>query len=194
MAGTVTPFLTIYTPTYERPSLLAKNIASVDEQTLANRIQHLIIRDEIGIGVAGMFAAIPDHASEIKGEYVYILQDDDKLASKNAVERLRLHTVLEENPPVVICRNRKRGNIYPTFWGRRPKHDHIDLGSFVIRRDIFLLYADKFPAVYDADFFFIDSLWSAGLKFAWADFLLSDEQIVGPGLGRPERELITRQS
>ena len=59
-------FLSVYTPTYKRPQALARCKASVAAQTIPT--EHVIIVDEIGIGIDGMYGAIQDlsliHISE----------------------------------------------------------------------------------------------------------------------------------
>ena len=45
-------FLSVYTPTYKRPQALARCKASVAAQTIPT--EHVIIVDEIGIGIDGM--------------------------------------------------------------------------------------------------------------------------------------------
>lgn len=183
-------FLTIYTPTHRRPSLLRTCVLSVEMQ-VCHDYEQVIIHDEIGVGIAGMFAAIPGNLNLIKGDYVYILQDDDVLADNGVIGDVRMFAIKNNMPPVVIGRNIKRGNKYPTYWRERPQEGHIDLGSYVIRRDVFAANARQFGQRYAGDADFIDALWAAGYPFAWLDRLLSREQIPErPGLGRPERELL----
>ena len=54
-------FLSVYTPTYKRPQALARCKASVAAQTIPT--EHVIIVDEIGIGIDGM---------EVEIEYSYL--------------------------------------------------------------------------------------------------------------------------
>ena len=60
-------FLTIYTPTYRRPLLLAECRASVAAQSDPD-YQHLIIEDTVGVGVEGMFLAVRDNVGLIDGD------------------------------------------------------------------------------------------------------------------------------
>lgn len=187
-------FLTIYTPTYQRPTLLQACVASVCVQTVADDIQHLVIRDEVGVGVAGMFAAIPDQVHMMSGRYVYALQDDDVLADNGAVARLREFAAGCGYAEVIICRNRKRGNVYPTdparLWSNGPQEGHIDLGSYIVRLDIFRRHAGEFGKRYAGDVDFITYLWRQGYRFVFFDYLFAVEQIPDvPGLGRPEMAL-----
>lgn len=183
-------FLSIYTPTYRRPTLLARCVASVDGQTARKAIQHLIIPDEVGIGIDGMFAAIADNTARLRGDYVYILQDDDVLAGPGVVEALRDFAQSHGRPEVVIIKNRKWGRTYPRIWQARPGLAQIDLGNYAVRRDIFTAHAGDFGRRYEGDFDFIDAIWRAGREFTWCDMLFAVATV--EGLGRPETELMAR--
>lgn len=180
-------FLSIYTPTYKRPGLLQRNVDSVCAQTISEVIQHYIVRDEVGIGIGGMFAAIEENARHLTGDYVYVLQDDDVLAGPDVVAKLRAFVEAERRPPVVMVRNIKRGQIYPTRWESQPALCAVDLGSYVVREDVFRAHAGDFGRRYEGDFDFIDAVWKANWRFAWCNELFARAQALG--LGRPEHEL-----
>lgn len=175
-------FLTIYTPTYRRPRFLAACKESVAAQSDRD-YQHLVIVDEVGIGVAGMFAAIPGNVPLIEGEYVYILQDDDVITDRDFVRDLKRFAWEHNDPPVVIVKNRKFG-VQPRKWEQAPQLGHIDLGSYVIRADVFAENAHRFGRRYEGDYDFIRALWDMGYPFAWWDRLVAEAQQVG--MGRPE--------
>lgn len=178
-------FLTIYTPTYKRPTYLAQNQASVWAQTCQD-VEQVVVVDEVGIGIEGMYEEIPGHADLIRGDYVYILQDDDVLADGQVVADLREFVVANKRPEVVMVRNLKRGNIYPA-WRQEPICGLVDLGSYVIRGDVFHKNAHRFGRRYAGDYDFIRALWDDGYDFAWCDRLFAAAQALG--LGRPESEL-----
>lgn len=175
-------FLTIYTPTYKRPTLLAECRASVAAQSDAD-YQHLVVEDAVGIGIGGMFAAIQTNAPLVEGEYVYILQDDDLLVDRDFVRELKRFVWEHNDPPVVIVRNRKHG-LQPRCWQQPPQLGSIDLGSYVIRADVFCRHADRFGKRYEGDYDFIRALWDMHYPFAWWDRLVAEAQQVG--MGKPE--------
>jgi len=185
------PFLTFYTPTYRRPKLLADCVASVQRQSDSDW-QHLIIPDEVGIGIGGMFAAVKLNVGQIHGKYVYFLQDDDIIVDQDFVAGLKEFTKDNNYPPVVIVRNIKGPLNLPDIWQARPERGHIDLGSYVTRMDIFAMHADKFLPTYDGDFEFIRALWDLGYEFAWWDRLVARAQQWG--FGRPEYEVVNAQA
>ncbi|NJN53289.1 MAG: hypothetical protein HC804_00150 [Anaerolineae bacterium] len=188
-------FLTIYTPTFQRPSLLQACVASVCAQTAVADIQHLVIRDEVGVGIAGMFAEIGKHVQYMTGKYVYVLQDDDILADNEVVADLQRFATAQQQPEVIIVRNKKRNNVYPSNLGHflqvGPKDSAIDLGNYAVRRDVFRRHVQDFGTRYAGDLDFITVLWQQGYRFAVCDRLFAVEQLPGvPGLGRPEKELV----
>jgi hypothetical protein len=182
------PFLSIYTPTHRRPTLLATCRQSIQDQTIREQIQHVVVEDLEGVGIGGMFAEIQFHVGELRGQYVYVLQDDDVLAGPDVVGRLRVFAIANKTPGVVMVRNKKRSMIMPTYWGERPRRNHVDLGSYVVRQDVFAAHAADFAPQYQGDFAFIDAVWEAGWRFTWCDLHFA-RALGDPGLGRPEGEI-----
>lgn len=178
------PFLTIYTPTYRRPRALRRCLASVARQ-LRRNFEHIVYRDEIGEGIAGMFARLIENAANFAGEYVYVLQDDDWLTDPDVTGQLEDFARASGNPPVIIARTRKGPLALPSIEGQRPSVGEIDLGNYVVRRDVFMEHRQGFASGrYVADCDFIQRVWDAGVTFAWCDCLLSTSH--GWRHGRPE--------
>jgi len=72
-------FLSIVTRTCRRPKALARCIRSLGAQDCQD-FEHAIIEDEIGRGVAWANGMMAERDwSDINGDYVYILDDDNKL-------------------------------------------------------------------------------------------------------------------
>lgn len=174
------PLITFYTPTYRRPRALESNIAVVRAQSVA-RAEHVIVPDLIGVGIAGMFQAIADNLDKLNGKYVYIYQDDDLIYRDDAVEEFGRFVRAQGFPAVVICKNIKGGRLLPDRWGQAPELGHIDLGSYIVRRDVFNQYAHRFGARYEGDFDFIRALWEDGVPFSWWDFVFCEATQVGKG-------------
>jgi len=158
------PFLSFYTPTYRRPEGLARCIASVRGQTIASEIEQVIIADHVGIGVHGMFAAIPQYASALHGEYVHLLCDDDMLAGPSAVESVRAAARADGNPELLLVQASKGGlrlPIDPNPWP--PVMGRIDLSCFIVRHDVWQRHAADYGHRYEGDFDFADALYRAGV-------------------------------
>lgn len=184
------PFITFYTPTYKRPTYLTICRMSVQMQTCRS-FQHMVIVDDTGIGVDGMFRDIRRHAKNIRGRYVYILSDDDKLLLPEGLEKVRAFAQANDNPPVIIVRNHKWGKTFPLLWKHEPVHTKIDTGNFIIRADVFKENADRFGECYEGDYVFIKHLWDKGYPFAWFDYEFSEMQVGGKGMTEVELMAIT---
>lgn len=180
VVAVVAPYLTIYTPTYKRPRLLADCMASVAMQTVPP-LEHIIVADYIGIGIARMYQEIEYRANSFNGDYVYILQDDDMLKDQLVIEDF-YNEVYMEQPPVVIARNYKGKRLLPDkgYWEQEPKQNHIDLSGFIIRNDVFYDNRNNFGRRYEGDFDFIHSLWGK-YPFHWWDRAIAFSQQIGKG-------------
>jgi len=174
-------FLTIYTPTYKRPKALAVCVESVLTQHKGWHVQHLIVPDEVGLGIDGMYADIINHVDEVNGEYVFMLSDDDMLCNDKFVSNLLDFTKDNEKPEVIIIKAIKEGRTLPSIWNAKPQCGHIDLSCFVVRSDIWKANADKWGKRYEGDFDFINSLWEQGYQFNWMDVVAVKAQRISRG-------------
>lgn len=180
-------FMTFYTPTYKRPTYLSICQRSVQAQTCRD-FQHMVIVDDSGIGVDGMFHDIRRHAKAIRGDYVFILADDDRLIKAEGLGRVKAFAEANNHPSVIIVRNYKWGKTFPLIWEQAPEFTKIDTGNFIIRSDVFRENADHFGECYEGDWVFIEHLWNAGYSFAWLDYVFSEMQVGGKG--RTEVEIM----
>ena len=174
-------FLTIYTPTYKRPKALAVCVESVLTQHKGWHVQHLIVPDEVGLGIDGMYADIINHVDEVKGDYVLVLSDDDMLCNDKFVSNLLDFTKDNEKPEVIIIKAIKEGRILPSIWNAKPQCGYIDLSCFIVRSDIWKVNADKWGKRYEGDFDFINSLWEQGYQFNWMDVVAVKAQRISRG-------------
>jgi hypothetical protein len=168
------PFLTFYTPTYQRPRALGRCLASVTKQTFVSEIEQVVIPDHVGRGIAGMYAQVPSYVSAVHGEYVHFLADDDVLESADVVERLYEFVRENDNPPVVIVHVVKGGLNLPLDYSGIPVQGKIDLGCAVVRGDIWRDFAGRgsYGLRYEGDFDFVAALWNAKLPFTYFPGLL----------------------
>jgi hypothetical protein len=171
-------FLSIYVPTYKRPKALADCLASIEAQTDQD-LEVVLIKDEIGIGIDGMYADIQNHIDEVHGDYVFVLSDDNLITDIDFVKRLK-KVVDEYNPDVIVFKNEIVG-ILPSIWDAKPQLGHIDLSCFVVRSDIWKANADKWGKRYEGDYDFINSLWEQGYQFYWLDVVAVKAQRISRG-------------
>ena len=177
------PFLTIVTRTYNRPSALASNVSSIDAQTDAD-LQHLIIEDTIGLGMYEADCSLDRHKDHVLGEFVYILDDDDYLVINFFVAGLK-RIVAAHQPDVIMVRAQFPGMVLPNPWGKPPQICRIGSPNFVVRANLWKHYIYMFcKDKRGGDFQLIDTLFKAKAQVYWWDQVVAKVPQVGKG--RPE--------
>jgi hypothetical protein len=176
-------FLTIYTPTFRRPRQLERCKASVAAQSEGG-YEQLVIVDDVGLGVAGMFRDIPEHHADIHGDYVYFLSDDDVLADEHIVRDLKAFVAANPDADVIMARATIGPNTYPYFWEAPPLQGAVTLSNWIVKRDVWLHV--PYGGRYEGDFDHVAECWRRGLKFAWWDRIICNAE--GWGRGQPEQD------
>lgn len=114
------PMLTIMTRTFgERPKLFAAHIAALEGQTLQD-YQHLVIQcPKAGVHYANRI--LNRHRHEIKGHYVMILDDDDRLEDDRVLEELEA-VIMRERADFIVAKMQRPERLVPDkkHWGRLP--------------------------------------------------------------------------
>lgn len=165
------PFLTFYTPTFRRPRALARCLASVQAQTAADAIEHLVVPDYVGRGVGGMFTQIPRYAEAVHGDYVHILADDDELAGPDVVATVREFAERMGMPPVIIVKAEKGGATWPAGPPWPPRCGAIDLGCCIARRDVWQTHVEAYGDTYEGDYHFMAAVAQSGFEAEVLDLL-----------------------
>lgn len=160
----MTPFLTILTPTYHRPQQLRRCMDSVARQTLVAEIDHIILPDYVGVGVGGMYQLMPERVGAVRGEYVFILCDDDVLTDDRSVETLRREVRRAQNPPLCLVQTVKGGSQWPQGPWWPPREGQIDLNCAVVRADFWKAHAIGYGSTYEGDCRFLERLHLAGIQ------------------------------
>ena len=181
-SNTENPFLSIVTRCHgaRRPEGFRRNEQSVD--SLKNKSwEHILIIDQKGAGVyyANMSFVLAIQA--VKGEYVFMLDDDDFINNPDMIDELMKDT--ESKPDIVLfkmeIKNGNFNNIYPSpecWQSRKPKIAHIGTSCFAVRRDIWAKYIHHFGHPRCGDYRFLEAIWNGenNLKSIWLDVLMSE--------------------
>jgi glycosyltransferase involved in cell wall biosynthesis len=181
----VTPFLTIYTPAYRRPRGLIALMASIQAQTWADRVQHVIAPDYAGVGlVTALFDWPATYAASVRGEYVQIVCDDDALVSPTVVESLGLLAKAHNHPDVLIVQATKaqHGTLPYEDYGP-PVEGRIDLACVVTRRDVWFQHVHDYGKRYEGDYDHVRTMWDAGRRFVYTGLRMVDGKV---SRGAPE--------
>lgn len=179
-----TPFITFLTCAYRRPQGLAKNMASIANQTCVNEIEHIVLPDHMGHGPnAAVYGRLPFYVEAPRGEYVHVLGDDDALADDKVVERVKAFARKHNNPTTIVVRCQKGGTEFPKCGlNGLPKEGDVDLCNFVVRRDAWKLFVTDYGRDYKCD-------WDGYLRLKQFAALIPLDLLfaVGKeGTGRPE--------
>jgi len=177
------PFLTVLTPTYRRPRGLAACLASVRAQTRVTHLEHVLMVDHVGLGVAGMFAQVPRYAPLVRGQYVAWLCDDDVFAHHRVVADLEQLVDDAGEPPLLIVETVKAGRRWPDPKTWPPLAGHIDLNSAIVRGDVWHQFAAAYGDRYEGDFDHLAALAAAGVWPVFSDLLVSTGAV---SRGQPE--------
>lgn len=169
------PFLSILTRTYNRPDALAQCRATVEAQTDSD-YEHLILRDAVGLGVAG--ANVLFLNAQPQGEYVMMLDDDDLLASPWFVSDLRA-AARAYDPDVIVFKmhNAEFGILPDRFvWQQEPVHSHIGGSCVAVKRHVWdeciwsiATDGEGGGPVYHGDLVFLKEVWRSTNRIHWMD-------------------------
>jgi len=173
-------FLSIVTRCHpNRPGFLAENEASVAAQT-CNDYEHIFIVDDEGRGVAWANWAL--QLAQPAGDYVLVLDDDDKLTDPEAIAKLKEATA--DNPDLVIFKADHDGlGILPSplIWGRAILRGHIGSCDFITSREQWYQHIHHFAQPECGDFSFLNALWFNRPEVVWLDEQLAAVQRISKG-------------
>ena len=187
-----TPFLTIITRKYgnKRPVGFHANQGSIQGQSDPD-LEQIFITDEIGQGLhaANKSFSLPAVTSQVLGEYIYLLDDDDFLTYNEFISDLKLVAENQSFPDVIFFKMKIKlgqlpGDIYPDAlcWENKPLPARIGGSCFVVKREVFLRHVATFGQPRMGDFTFINEIWESGVHCYWWDKLCAETSKVGRGL------------
>lgn len=182
---TAVPFLSLYTPTFRRPTQLRACLESVGRQTAVEDLEQIVVPDHVGYGVAGsLFGRLPWYASALRGRYVNLLCDDDVLASETVVETVRAFAAREHEPEVIVAKVIKNGLTLPACNPEaEPICGQVDLTSYIVRGDVWQRHYADYGSRYEGDYDHALKLFQVGYRFAFCDVLWA---VGAASNGRPE--------
>lgn len=187
--GIKRPFLTIVTRCHRRPELLAGNIASVNAQTDKD-IEHVLIPDFSGKGIPHANKLLYRDRHRVRGEYVYILDDDNELVDRKLVARLKRAADVNDQPHVFVVRGlRPTGEIkvFPdsdAWASRKLVKKTTNAHCYVVRGDVWKKHIKSFgyPATLSGAWKFPKALIrEGGYRFVWLDIRAGRSVQLGRG-------------
>jgi hypothetical protein len=178
-------FLQVLTRVYRRPRMLWSNIRSVEAQTDPDWQQTFLLDGE-GRGVGAAQAALANFAPYVSGEYIWVLDDDDKCFRPRLVQEVKA-IAAEHHPNVIMVRMDHRRRMLPddSHWQREPQLSYIGCSAYIVRRSVWQRFAPAFgQAEYNSDFDFINAIFGADPDVYWYDVIASQVQWIEDGTPR----------
>ena len=178
-------FLQVLTRVYRRPKLLWSNIRSLEAQTDPDWQQTFLLDGE-GRGVGAAQAALANFAPYVSGEYVWLLDDDDKCVRPRLVQEVKA-IASEDKPDVIMVRmDHGGGRVLPDkfTWQKPPQLSYIGCSAYIVKRQLWQRFAPIFgEAEYTSDFSFISAIFERGdPDVYWFDVIASAVQRTSMGL------------
>lgn len=180
----MTPFFSVITRTMPgRAELLERCARSVNAQAFPS-VEHLILRDEIGVGVAQ--AQTMMHTASPRGEYVFVLDDDDYLSDPNVLEQLHAAIATTRPPFAVVKVAHGMFGSMPLVWGEgvKPNVGEITVSNVVVSNKLWFAKRENFTPEYAGDYSFIKSLFEYGQP-EWVDLNLVTVECMRNGAVMP---------
>ena len=143
--------LTILTRTYQRPSSLQRNQASLASQTCQDFEQE-ILEDKVGVGCGEAFRQF--WTISPKGDYVWALDDDDYVASSEFIQAVKDRA--KTKPDVIIVSARVIDRILPD---RFPLELACCGGlNIIVSRAVWMKHRKDWGLRYEGDWDFINAV------------------------------------
>lgn len=170
----VKPFVTFFTRTFGgRPTMMARCVQSIEEQD-DPRWEHVILMDEKRRGIKYADGQFERNLHRINGAYVFVVDDDNALATPHFVSWLWDVVQREGEPDVVMfrCNYDDLGVLpQPGDWGQYPQHGRISPFNCIVKSGLFRqavhVWTEGEP--YKADYDFLKALFDRTDRIYWFD-------------------------
>jgi len=161
------PFLSIITRCYLRPKQLERCIQSVREQTDQD-YEHLFINDEYGSGIFWANTQVFEHRERVNGDWVYVLDDDDYLIDNSFISGLK-KIVNNNDVGLIVCKGYIGEPLYPPddYWKKPPIRGTIGSPNFIVKKDLYLQFADAWVQKKAGDYFFVRKIYANTKTYWW---------------------------
>jgi hypothetical protein len=165
------PFLSIVTRHYtKRTELFNRCVRSLESQTDQD-FEHVVIKDEKGIGVERANTLLFVHRILVTGQYVFILDDDVWLTSNRFVSDMK-RILTDGSLDVVIIKTERPSGTSPKNWGIAVRGE-IDTACAVVKVDLWKSTIHRFLPIRGGDGIFIRHLLGRASNVFWYDRVYS---------------------
>ena len=167
--------LTILTRTFQRPTLLKRNQDSLAKQTCQD-FQQELLNDTKGLGAGGSGMLLQKKA--IKGDYVWVLDDDDYIIDPEFIQKLK-DKIESIQPDVIICYAKRFGKIMPDLLPLELAH--CTGINIVVSKAVWMKHRKDWSTRYEGDWDFINAVIQDNPKIEYIKepMLMIDRQSLG---------------
>ncbi|KKN59942.1 hypothetical protein LCGC14_0536920 [marine sediment metagenome] len=154
----------------KRPEGFKKNQRSISK--MKGDFEQIFIKDKKGMGLYYANSSFQLVLSEIKGKFVYLLDDDDYLVDYDIFNEIK-----DIQADVIFVRawiGIRGGGIYPqdNVWEKSPIRGSIGGSCFFVSKEIYFKFIHHFAHERMGDFEFISRVFDSGVKCVWLDKII----------------------
>ncbi len=165
--------------------MLKRNQASLAAQTDGDWEQTFLI-DQVGLGIDRANESLGEYAPQLKGRYIWILDDDDKCIRPTLVAELKAIVAQHQPQPDVVMIQMDHGprGILPDDerWGLPPEQGGIGISAYVVKWSVWQYNAWAWtPGVYHGDYNFIATVFAGKPTVYWHKVIASRVQQISLG-------------
>lgn len=171
----------VITRSNNRPQMLSNNRASLKEQTSDDWVQSILV-GATGKGMIEAQRALGFYADHLRGDYIWILDDDDRCTRPQLFAELK--RIIAEHDPDVIMLKMDHGprGVLPDAeaWGKKPALGRVGSSAYVVRRELWQQCAATWlHGRYSTDYEFIAAVFEQEPSVYWHDVIASECQGIG---------------
>lgn len=134
-----------------------------------------MINDKIGAGIWWANQQIMHAADLIKGQYVFVLDDDDFLICDSFIAELKDLIENASSPPdIIFVKGYIDLRLMPLRWELPPQRGGIGAPNFIVKNNVFKRHAKAWNIDRAGDAHFIESVWTEAPNYniKWWDKLV----------------------
>lgn len=164
------------------------------KKSLATQIdpdyEHIIIVDTEGKGLYEANKSLAENKHRVRGQYVFILDDDDYVSSRYFIRHLK-NIVNQHKVDIILFKAYRKpfSQVLPSrrVWGKRPILGDIGSCCFVVRRAIWQKHIHEFGRPKHGDYHFIKALFDKKYSLYWVSKVMIMIPTIGGGKCRPAK-------
>ena len=187
------PFLSVVTRSCGRAKQFARAKKSLMTQ-IDPDYEHIVIVDTVGRGLHVANKSLNLNKHRVKGQYVFILDDDNYVSDRNFIKHLK-NVVSQHKVDIILFKAHRKpfSETLPSkrVWGTRPILGEIDSCCFVVKRAVWQKHIHEFGQPKHGDYHFIKTLFDKGYSRYWVSKTMVMIPTIGGGKCLPSKVVVS---